>query len=98
MQKITENVCFYDFLDSPPKDPGIILGQPLKNLSINECQEECDEDTRCNSIRICENGCSLYDGKIFRDTPTIENYTESCYFAYKTCPGGKNIIDIESFY
>ena len=89
------NACFYDSLEHSAIDSGSVLGPFLNDKTSYECQEECDDNPQCNSIRMCDNGCSLFNKRFSKNTP-IQSQNQAnpknCFTLFKTCPGGKNCI------
>ena len=71
---------------------GDALGPLLENLNLVECQDECDKDPRCNNIKVCDKGCTLYDRIITSDSETVKNNINNCYTSFKSCPGGTKSI------
>ena len=71
------------------------MGPLLQGLNTVECQEECDKDPRCNNIKYCDNGCTLYSGSISENSD-IGNFGDEdfgkCRLSFKTCPGGTKTI------
>ena len=94
-----ENVCFYDVLEKPVKEPGRSLGPTVDwtggpfevGKRSNECEQECDRNPECNNIKICNTGCTLFSKIITKNDPTIATSNpHDCFTLFKTCPGGKH--------
>ena len=88
---IVESTCFYDILEYPAKDPGKPLGPFLSRRNFHFCEEECEKNPRCNNIKVCDNGCTLFDKPLFQHAEAEPNRIDpnNCFTAFKTCPGGK---------
>ena len=86
-----ESTCFYDILEYPAKDPGKPLGPFLSRRKFHFCEEECEKNPRCNNIKVCDNGCTLFDKPLFQHAEAEPNRVDpnNCFTAFKTCPGGK---------
>ena len=95
-----ESTCFYDVLEHPPKDPGESLSPYyphvlFRRVTFIRCKEECDNNPRCNNIKMCDDGCTLFDKPLFKNAPASDKPNpKNCYTIFKTCPGSNWNISI----
>ena len=95
-----ESTCFYDVLEHPPKDPGESLSPYyphviFRHVAFIRCKEECDNNPRCNNIKMCDDGCTLFDKPLFDNAPASDKPNpKNCYTIFKTCPGSNQNISI----
>ena len=96
----SENVCFYDVHEYIVVDHGSSLGPTITwsgsvdfyaGKHFHDCHEECDRNPKCNNIKMCDNGCTLYTKILLKNEPASSGPNpKNCFTLFKTCPGGKN--------
>ena len=63
----------------------------VKGITLNDCQQQCDNTNGCNNVGYCGGDCYLRDGQITENDPQTDQWA-NCFTTYKACHDGNSCI------